>query len=435
MNGTADAEGITTTARDYWGTWGIDTTLMKPEVKPGDDFYAHVNGKWLDTFEIPADRTRYGAFTLLAEKSEQRVRKIIDELAATKPDPKTGAGKVAAFYNAYLDVDAIDAAGLAPAQPYLDKIKAVKTREDLAALFGSPGFRSPVAGFVDIDSKQTDTYIFQVTQAGLGLPDRDYYLVDSEANLKIRTAYMEYLTFLMGKAGYADPAATAKTVYDLEKAIATEHWDRAVGRNRNLTYNKVSKAEMVALGGGFPVETFMKAIGVDGQQDFVVRQLTPTAEELATEKMTPEQAAKLGSGIPGSVQARQHRADRSVAGVACSRLPQRRGQRAAVGHRCCQLRVLRHGSGRPAEAARTLAARRGCGRRIDGRDRRQDLCGPLFPCGKQGRDGRAGQQPAQGDGAEPHRHRLDGRGHQGRGARQAGQVHPQDRLYRKVRDL
>ncbi|MAF60483.1 MAG: zinc metalloprotease [Blastomonas sp.] len=272
---------------------------MNPAVKPGDDFYAYVNGKWLDTFEIPADRARYGAFTLLAEKSEQRVRKIIDELAATKPAIDTGAGKVAAFYNAYLDTAAIDAAGLAPAQPYLDKIKAVKTREDLAKLFGTPGFRSPVAGFVDIDSKQTDKYIFQVTQAGLGMPDRDYYLVDSEANLKVRAAYMQYLTFLLGKAGYADPAKAAQMVYDLEKAIATEHWDRAIGRNRNITYNKLSKAEMLALGNGFPVETFIKTVGVDGQQEYVVRQLSPTAEEIATEKLTPEQVAKLGSGIPG----------------------------------------------------------------------------------------------------------------------------------------
>lgn len=297
--GTTDAEGITTTARDYWGSWGVDTTLMNPAVKPGDDFYAYVNGKWLDTFEIPADRARYGAFTLLAEKSEQRVRKIIDELAATKPAISTGAGKVAAFYNAYLDTAAIDAAGLAPAQPYLDKIKAVKTREDLARLFGTPGFRSPVAGFVDIDSKQTDKYIFQVTQAGLGMPDRDYYLVDSEANLKVRAAYMQYLTFLMGKAGYADPAKAAQMVYDLEKAIATEHWDRAIGRNRNITYNKLSKAEMLALGNGFPVETFIKTVGVDGQQEYVVRQLAPTADEIAAEKLTPEQVAKLGSGIPG----------------------------------------------------------------------------------------------------------------------------------------
>ncbi|ESZ86106.1 MAG: zinc metalloprotease [Blastomonas sp. CACIA14H2] len=297
--GTTDAEGITTTARDFWGTWGVDTTLMNPAIKPGDDFYAYVNGKWLDTFEIPADRARYGAFTLLAEKSEQRVRKIIDELAATKPAIDTGAGKVAAFYNAYLDTAAIDAAGLAPAQPYLDRIKAAKTREDLAKLFGTPGFRSPVAGFVDIDSKQTDKYIFQVTQAGLGMPDRDYYLVDSEANLKVRAAYMQYLTFLMGKAGYADPAKAAQMVYDLEKAIATEHWDRAIGRNRNITYNKLSKAEMLALGNGFPVETFIKTVGVDGQQEFVVRQLSPTADEIATEKLTPEQVAKLGSGIPG----------------------------------------------------------------------------------------------------------------------------------------
>ena len=110
---------------------------------------------------------------------------------------------------------------------------------------------------------------------------------------------MQYLTFLLGKAGYADPAKAAQMVYDLEKAIATEHWDRAIGRNRNITYNKLSKAEMLALGNGFPVETFIKTVGVDGQQEYVVRQLSPTAEEIATEKLTPEQVAKLGSGIPG----------------------------------------------------------------------------------------------------------------------------------------
>ncbi|WP_373486828.1 M13 family metallopeptidase [Blastomonas sp.] len=297
--GEADAEGITTTARDYWGAWGVDTTLMKPEVKPGDDFYAHVNGKWLDSFEIPADRSRYGAFTLLAEKSEQRVRKIIDELAAAQPNPGTMEGKVAAYYNAHIDVDAINAAGMAPAQPYLDKIKAVKTHEDLAKLFGTPGFRSPVNGFVEIDSKQPDAYIFQMGTGGLSLPDRDYYLVDSEANLKIRAAYMEYLTFLLGKAGYADPAKTAQEVYDLEKAMAAEHWDRGVGRNRNITYNKVSKAELIAMGNGFPVATWLKTLGVENQESFIVRQVPPTEEEIAAEKLTPEQLAKLGGGVPG----------------------------------------------------------------------------------------------------------------------------------------
>jgi len=296
---TADAEGIVTTARDYWGSWGVNTDVINPAVKPGDDFYAYTNGKWLDSFALPADRTRYGSFTLLSEKSEQRVRKIIDELAATKPDIATTEGKVAAYYNAYLDTAAIDAAGLTPAQPYLDRIKAVKTREDLARLFAAPGFSSPVGGFVDVDAKAPDSYIFQLNQSGLGLPDRDYYLVDSDANLKIRAAYLDYLGFVFKRLGYADPAGTAQQVYDLEKSIAEQHWDRALGRNRNLTYNKLSRAELVALGDGFPVEAMLAGMGLGDQQSFIVRQQRPTAEEIAAEGLNEEQQAKLGDGIEG----------------------------------------------------------------------------------------------------------------------------------------
>ncbi|WP_164115802.1 M13 family metallopeptidase [Sphingorhabdus sp. Alg239-R122] len=290
---------VKTTARDYWGDWGIDLGQMDASVKPGDDFYAFVNGKWLNEFEIPADRSRYGSFTLLAEKSEQRVRNIIEGLAAAKPASSTLEGKVAAYYNAYMDVDAINAAGLAPVQGHLGKIYAASSREDLAKLFASPGFASPFGGFVDIDSKQTDQYAFYITQAGLGLPDRDYYLKDTEKNLEIRKAYKEYLTFLLGKAGYEDPAAAAESVYGLERQIAMEHWDRAQGRNRNLTYNKVSKAELAEMAGGFPIETALETMGISGQDSFIVRQVTPTAEEIAAEKLTPEQLAKLGGGVAG----------------------------------------------------------------------------------------------------------------------------------------
>ncbi len=290
---------VKTTARDYWGDWGIDLSQMDTSVKPGDDFYAFVNGTWLKEFEIPADRARYGSFTLLAEKSEQRVRNIIEGLAAAQPDPSTLEGKVAAYYNAYMDVDAINAAGLAPIQGHMDKIDAATTRADLARLFASPGFASPFGGFVDIDSKETDKYIFYITQAGLGLPDRDYYLKDTEKNVEIRAAYKEYLAFLLGKAGYADTAAAAEAVYSLEKQIAAEHWDRAQGRNRNLTYNKMSKAELLAMAGDFPVEAALETMGIADQENFVVRQVTPTAEEIASEKLTPEQLAKLGGGVAG----------------------------------------------------------------------------------------------------------------------------------------
>ena len=242
---TADAPKaervVETTSRDDWGEFGLDLYSMDTDVHPGDDFFRYVNGTWYDEFDMPADRTRYGSFTLLREKSEQRVKFIIDDLAESRPDPATLEGKVAAYYNAFVDTDAIEAAGLAPVQPYLDRIQAMSSKEDLASLFATVGYTGPIAGFVDVDSKDTENYIFYVTQAGLGLPDRDMYLTDDGKNVETRAGYVAYLTFLLEQAGYDDPAEAAARVMALETEIAKAHWDRTVGRNRNLTYNKMSR--------------------------------------------------------------------------------------------------------------------------------------------------------------------------------------------------
>ena len=294
------AEGLELSAADYWGDWGVDLTLRDDSIAPGDNFYAYANGKGLDSFVIPSDRTRYGAFTLLAEKSEQRVLNIIQELAEAEPDPATLEGKVASVYNAYMDTSGIETAGLAPVTPYLSKIKNIDSREDLAKLFAATGYASPIAGWVDVDSKQTDQYIFYVTQAGLGIGDRDYYLDDTEKNLEIRAAYKAMLTSLLTEAGYEEAEAAADRVIALETRIARAHWDRATGRNRNLTYNKMSRAELEQLAGDFPVATMLMDLGLNSEESFVVRQVTPTAEEIAENGLTAEQIEKVsGGGIGG----------------------------------------------------------------------------------------------------------------------------------------
>ncbi|MEL7031048.1 MAG: M13 family metallopeptidase [Pseudomonadota bacterium] len=298
---SAEAERVVeTTSRDDWGEFGLDLYAMDTSVEAGDDFFRYVNGTWYDEFEMPADRTRYGSFTLLREKSEQRVKFIIDDLAAAKPDPTTLEGKVAAYYNAYVNTDAIEAAGLAPAQPYLDRIQAIETKDDLVRLFAANGFSAPVGGWVDVDSKDTANYIFYITQAGLGLPDRDTYLTDDGKNVETREGYVTYLTFLLEQAGYDDPAEAAARVLALETEIAKAHWDRTVGRNRNLTYNKLSKDEFIALGGDFPVALMLSEIGLDDQEQFVVRQVTPDAAEIEELGLTDEQVEKIsGGGIAG----------------------------------------------------------------------------------------------------------------------------------------
>ena len=296
---------VKTTARDEWGEFGIDMTAMDTSIEPGDDFYRYGNGAWMDEFEIPADRSRYGAFTLLAEKSEQRVRFIIEDLAAEKPNADTVEGKVAAFFNAYMDEDGIEAAGLATAQPYLDRIAAIESREDLAIVFAATGFASPISGWVDIDSKQTDRYIFYMNTSGLGLPNKDYYFDTDEKTSEIREAYVDYLTTLLTEAGYEDPARGAALTMSIETEIAGSHWDRALGRNRNLTYNLVSADELKSLGSGFPVGVMLDALGLEGENEFVVRQVQPTAEEIAAEELTSEDAAKLGKGVAGILETMQ----------------------------------------------------------------------------------------------------------------------------------
>lgn len=290
---------IVTTSRDDWGSFGIDMVSQKDEVRPGDDFFKHVNGTWLDTFDMPADRSRYNSFTLLAEKSEQRVRNIIDELAAASPAENTLEGKIAAVFNAYMDTEAIEEAGLSPAQPYLEKIAAISSYEQLASVFASAGFASPVRGFVDIDAKQPDNYIFQITQSGLGLRDRSYYLEDNERNQVLRSAYLDYLTILLTEASYENVEDVAGNILALETRIAAEHWDRTVARNRNITYNKLTRDELLAMGQGFPVAEMLEAAGVDDQNTFILRQVTPTVDEIAEYQLTDEQLSKIGNGIAG----------------------------------------------------------------------------------------------------------------------------------------
>lgn len=291
---------LKTVSPDVWGDFGLNLTTGNPDIHPGDDFFMHASGGWYAGFEIPADRARYGSFDLLAEKSEQRVRWVIEDLAAEKPSVDTPPGKVAAFYNAFLDTDAIEAAGLAPAQPYLDRIDAIDSREALAAAFAQPGFSSPFGGYVFVDDKNPDVNIMQMGLSGLGLPDRDYYLNEDEASAGLRDAYRTMLVALFTAAGDEDAEAKADTVLALETKLAETHWDRTLSRNPEITYNKISRDELLALGGAFPVATFLDEMGLADEQTFLVSAVPPTAEELEAAGISDEAAEKLGAGFPGT---------------------------------------------------------------------------------------------------------------------------------------
>src|SRR5580693_4612056 len=176
------------------GQWGLDLSARDPTVRPGDDFFRYANGHWLDTSSIPADRSRWGMFDELQERSLQQLRGILEALPQ---DATAGsnARKLVDFYRAYLDTDAIDRAGLAPARTGLATIAAARSHEDLARLMSRPDARtlSPLEFRTIADERDPDHYMVTIGQSGLGLPDRDYYLKDEPVYQGLRGKYAAHI--------------------------------------------------------------------------------------------------------------------------------------------------------------------------------------------------------------------------------------------------
>ncbi|HET9628673.1 MAG TPA: M13 family metallopeptidase [Novosphingobium sp.] len=284
-----------------WGRSGVQQQWNDRAVKPGDDFFRFVNGKWIAAHEIPADRTSYGSFQVLRDLSESRLRGIVEDLVASRPAPGTQEARIVAAWQAFMDQDAIERAGLAPARPWLDRIAAATTTQDLYKLFAEPGLPSPINGSVDPDPKASDVYSLGLSLGGLGLPDRDYYLSDNPRYPAIRQQYRALLAQLLGEAGYADPAAMAQKVYDLETGMARIEWDRDVLRNDDLTYHKLTLAEVQGLPHGADLVDFIRASGpgAAGAGEVRLAEMPLTAEQLAAAHIAPAEAgAKVGGGFP-----------------------------------------------------------------------------------------------------------------------------------------
>ena len=254
------------------GTFGIDLSVIQSEIAPGDDFFRYVNGKWLETFEIPADFTNYGSFTVLFERSEDRVRGIIQEAGDAKAAMGTPEQKIGDFYDSFIDTDRINELGLAVAQNDLATINSLESHEDVAKLFAtiSIASESPIAGWVDIDSKNTDRYIFYITQSGLGMPNRDYYLEENFADKQI--AYKKFLATMLGFTGAEDVQSRADAIYALEERMANAHWTSAKRRERDLTYNLYTIEELQSYAPDFPWDLMMAEMGLEGESEFVVRE-------------------------------------------------------------------------------------------------------------------------------------------------------------------
>ena len=254
--------------------WGLDLGSRDLSVKPGDDFYHYADGHWLEAHTIPADRTRWGSFDELDERSLQQVLSIVQKLPPDAPEG-SNAQKVGDYYRAFIDTEAIDQKGIGPARAGIDAISAAKNHHDLTRLMGRPdlALKAPLHVDIGIDEKNPDRYAVIITQSGLGLPDRDYYLKNDAVYSALREKYQAHITRLLGLAGEVNPAAEAQGILEVETRIAKIHWEAAKRRERDLTYNPRTRAQLEQLVPGFYWETLLATEGVDAQPQFVVREL------------------------------------------------------------------------------------------------------------------------------------------------------------------
>jgi putative endopeptidase len=267
-------------AKPTFGAFGFDETGMDKAISPGDDFYGFANGVWAKNTAIPADRSNYGMFTLLDDLSNQRTREIVEAAAKTPGD------KVGDLYSSFLDEKVVEAKGIAPLQPWLDKISGIKTPKDLAVVMAE--LRSITGGtfgmYVGQDDKAPDTYITSLGQSGLGMPDRDYYLKDDDNLKAARTAYAVYLEQLLSLAKMTDGKSRVAAVIAFETELAKIHWTRIDSRDSTKTYNKWQRVDFDKNAPGFDWNSFFNTAGLTKETTFLVAQpsaFTGTAKLLA----------------------------------------------------------------------------------------------------------------------------------------------------------
>ncbi|NBR32533.1 MAG: M13 family peptidase [Sphingomonadaceae bacterium] len=257
---------------------------MDLSVKPGDDFYKFVNGQWDAKTEIPADRSSWGGFAVLRDLSDQRTRAIIEDSAKQNAPAGTVAQKVGDFYASFMDEAAIEARGMDPVKPMLAKIDGLTSRDDLARALAENvklGLGSPVEIGVELDLKDNSKYGVYVGQGGLGMPNRDYYLVDNDRFKATRVKYKTYIAETLKLAGFANAEARAEAIYALEEKIAKGHWTSAESRQIDKLYNPVATAALDKDYAGLGWSTYLQTAGLAGQPQVIVTQPSAIKAALA----------------------------------------------------------------------------------------------------------------------------------------------------------
>lgn len=255
---------------------GVMLSNIKQEIRPQDDLYHFVNGKWLDTAEIPSDRSSYGNFQILREKSEISVRKILTKLQNQDPNTLSGeAQKVKALYESFLDEDSIKHAGINPYESATKDIDKLSDKAELASFLATPWVISelgPIGFFIAADKKEPTKYAPYLYQSGLSLPDRDYYFDDSEKGLSIIEDYKLHVENMMALVGNKTPKESALTIFEFERTVAEGQWMRVDMRDAVKTYNPVDPADISTAYPDFYWQEFLTTAQFNAEKKIVIGQ-------------------------------------------------------------------------------------------------------------------------------------------------------------------
>ena len=263
---------------------GVDLQYVDASVRAQDDFYRHVNGKWLDTTEIPADKSAYGTGTMVFDRIQENLHGLVDDAAAGKAAAgNADTRKIGDFYASLMDEAALETLDAKPLEPHFARIDAIKDAKEIPAAIAELDRHSgsvtafglqantPVLVAIHQDNKDATKYVADLQQGGLGLPDRDYYLKDDDAKLKgMRDEYRKHIEKMLGMAGDAQAAKDADAILALETALAKAQWDKVALRDPIKAYNKVETAKLGELAPGFDWDAFLDAAGLKGKVDSVI---------------------------------------------------------------------------------------------------------------------------------------------------------------------
>ena len=252
-------------SRPFYGDWGIDLSSRNDDVDPGDDFFEYANGKWVRDNEIPPDRSRHGVWLELRERVEKRLLEIVESEHNQRSTTNSSQQKITDYYSSWMNTKRLNELGLDPLTEDIKRIKSIDSRKDLAGEFGRQYFvagASPFYASVSINPLNPDEYQLQLGLSGLGLPDRDYYLEDTERFRNIRAKYATYVADVIELLGIEFPDRNAREVLELEREIAKVQWPRADRRDRDKTLNPTSYYDLKADYPGFDWDNFFKGTGV-----------------------------------------------------------------------------------------------------------------------------------------------------------------------------